>query len=123
MNGEIGIVKKIEFGIVTIAFIQNDQIVDINFEKSQLENMEYGYACTCHKLQGIGFSSVIVGMGNSFCGMYTREWFYTAVTRAKKNVKIFTTDTALKHAFYNCETNKKQTFLEAMLNKDERLVG
>lgn len=123
MNGEIGIVKKIEFGIVTIAFIQNDQIVDINFEKSQLENMEYGYACTCHKLQGSGFSSVIVGMGNSFCGMYTREWFYTAVTRAKKNVKIFTTDTALKHAFYNCETNKKQTFLEAMLNKDERLVG
>lgn len=123
MNGEIGIVKKIEYGIVTIAFIQNDQIVDINFEKSQLENMEYGYACTCHKLQGSGFSSVIVGMGNSFCGMYTREWFYTAVTRAKKNVKIFTTDTALKHAFYNCETNKKQTFLEAMLNKDERLVG
>lgn len=39
------------------------------------------------------------------------------------NVRDVRKDTALKHAFYNCETNKKQTFLEAMLNKDERLVG
>lgn len=28
--------QKIEFGIVTIAFIQNDQIVDINFESHSL---------------------------------------------------------------------------------------
>ena len=67
--------------------------------------------------------NLVFDINGEFITEITREWFYTAVTRAKKNVKIFTTDTALKHAFYNCETNKKQTFLEAMLNKDERLVG
>lgn len=127
MNGEIGIVKEIQYRAnmpshIVISFMQNDKPVDIIFEEKHLKDFEYGYACTCHKLQGSGFESVIIGMGSGYCKMYTREWFYTSITRAKKYVKIFGRPFAIEHAYKNCETNTKQTFLHPMLCDNKEII-
>lgn len=133
MNGEMGIIKEIikndTTGRVTfiIQFLQmkdgDKEYVDIIFEENNIFGIELGYACTCHKLQGSGFGSVIVGLTDHvFVKMYTREWFYTAVTRAKKKVSIFTDVKVYGKAIENCETNIKQTLLEAFLTDDERII-
>ena len=133
MNGEMGIIKEIikndATGRVTfiIQFLQmkdgDKEYVDIIFEENNIFGIELGYACTCHKLQGSGFGSVIVGLTDHvFAKMYTREWFYTAVTRAKRKVSIFTDIKVYGKAIENCETNIKQTLLEAFLTDNERII-
>lgn len=51
-NGNMGIVKEIEKnGMCTIDFIGVGEVL---FTKSDCKNLELGYACTVHKLQGSG---------------------------------------------------------------------
>ncbi|MBY6059475.1 C-terminal helicase domain-containing protein [Leisingera daeponensis] len=44
------------------------------------------YAVTCHKSQGSASPAVIVALEDS--PMITREWLYTAITRARHHVLI-----------------------------------
>jgi len=50
----------------------------------------FGYALTCHKSQGSEWNDVLVLVESSvrFTTFAGRRWLYTALTRAKKNVKI-----------------------------------
>ena len=57
-------------------------------EKQELHYIDYAYAITCHKAQGSEYDNVyIVNEGKSFDNH--DKWFYTAVTRAKKKVKVY----------------------------------
>lgn len=54
-----------------------------------LERFDYAYAITCHKSQGSEFDDVLVY--NQPIGKNTiekRRWIYTALTRAKRKVKL-----------------------------------
>ena len=48
---------------------------------------EFAYAVTCHKAQGSEYDYVAV-LDESACFSDSREWLYTAVTRAKKKLVI-----------------------------------
>lgn len=48
---------------------------------------EFAYAVTCHKAQGSEYDFVIV-IDESGCFGNSREWLYTAITRAKKKLLI-----------------------------------
>lgn len=53
-----------------------------------LHEAEYAYAITCHKSQGSEFERVyVVNEGRRFPDH--QSWLYTAVTRAKKEVRIY----------------------------------
>lgn len=112
-NGNIGIVKEIEKnGMCTIDFIGIGEVI---FTKSDCKNLELGYACTVHKLQGSGFCSTIVGLDNSSYIMNNSELLYTAITRAKKYCVLIANNYAVVKSIQTKEVKTKQTFLKDML--------
>ena len=112
-NGNMGIVKEIEKnGMCTIDFIGVGEVL---FTKSDCKNLELGYACTVHKLQGSGFCSTIVGLDNSSYIMNNSELLYTAITRAKKYCILVANNYAVVKAIQTKEVITKQTFLKDML--------
>lgn len=117
-NGNMGIVKEIyDDGSCMIDFIG---IGTVLFGKSDAKNLELGYACTIHKMQGSGFKSVIVGIDSSSYVMNNCELLYTAVTRAIEYLSLNGVNIAIRKAIQTKEINSKQTFLKDMLleNKD-----
>lgn len=112
-NGNMGIVKEIEKnGMCTIDFIGIGEVI---FTKSDCKNLELGYACTVHKLQGSGFCSTIVGLDNSSYIMNNSELLYTAITRAKKHCVLIANNYAVVKSIQTKEVKTKQTFLKDML--------
>lgn len=112
-NGNMGIVKEIEKnGMCTINFIGIGEVI---FTKSDCKNLELGYACTVHKLQGSGFCSTIVGLDNSSYIMNNSELLYTAITRAKKYCVLIANNYAVVKSIQTKEVKTKQTFLKDML--------
>lgn len=112
-NGNMGIVKEIEKnGMCTIDFIGIGEVI---FTKSDCKNLELGYACTIHKLQGSGFCSTIVGLDNSSYIMNNSELLYTAITRAKKYCVLIANNYAVVKSIQTKEVKTKQTFLKDML--------
>ena len=112
-NGNMGIVKEIEKnGMCTIDFIDIGEVI---FTKSDCKNLELGYACTVHKLQGSGFCSTIVGLDNSSYIMNNSELLYTAITRAKKYCVLIANNYAVVKSIQTKEVKTKQTFLKDML--------
>lgn len=51
-------------------------------------SMDYAYAITCHKAQGSEYDNVAIFNEGRGIGEHGR-WLYTAVTRARKKVKVF----------------------------------
>lgn len=99
-NGDIGILRKDDDGIMKAWFLDND-----NKEtglKSVLpgliSNMETVFAMTIHKSQGSEFNRVLVVLPdyNRSTHLLTREILYTAITRAKEFVCIVADEHTIK---------------------------
>lgn len=88
-NGDIGYIKS-------ITGTQSDSVVRIDFgdgrivdyENSDLDMLDLGYACTVHKSQGSEYKSVIINLQCAHSVMLVRPLIYTAITRAKEKVLI-----------------------------------
>lgn len=77
----------------------------------------HSYAMTCHKSQGSEYNTVVLLVHSANLIMLTREWLYTAVTRAKERVVILTNHRGLTHAV-NRQLIKGKTIEE----KAERFI-
>ncbi|QJC35458.1 exodeoxyribonuclease V subunit alpha [Enterobacteriaceae endosymbiont of Donacia proxima] len=105
-NGDIGITILDE----------KDQKLKIKFFLSDgkqkiicIENLpsyETAYAITAHKSQGSEFRNIALVLPNKFYSILTRELIYTAITRAKKNIIIYSNKTI----FYKAIKSKIQRF-------------
>jgi exodeoxyribonuclease V alpha subunit len=102
-NGEIGYVDWVdsdagELGIVTgdRAVVIPPRIKSYDMFAGHIVNydprkqIELGYAITTHKSQGSEFETIIYCMSKSQVWLLNKRNFYTAVTRAKKNVVLIT---------------------------------
>ena len=89
-----------------------DQWGEVCIPASEYGSVELAYALTCHKLQGSEAPYVIVGLDNSAGPkLKTREWVYTAITRARKRC-IFCAETrALTSAISTSYVPEKQTMI------------
>ena len=65
---------------------------------SRLGDVETMYAMTIHKSQGSQAKEVTVLLPHEDSRLLTRELFYTAVTRAKKRVRVVGSEAALRAA-------------------------
>jgi hypothetical protein len=67
----------------------------------------YGYAITAHKSQGSQWEKVYVNQNYVIPGSDAARWFYTAVTRAAKEVEIFPTraNTIIKNSEIDAKLN------------------
>ena len=59
------------------------------FERDrEVQEFDYGYVLTCHKSQGSEWPRVIVFDESRFFRASAREWLYTAVTRANRELTL-----------------------------------
>lgn len=117
-NGNQGVVKNIDNTKehLVVAF---QQWGDIVIPKSKTKLIELGYALSCHKLQGSESPCVIIGLDFSARVLLTKEWLYTAITRAKNHCVLCAEAKALNYCITNSNVPYKRTMLKEMLMKDE----
>ncbi|MBR2593155.1 MAG: ATP-dependent RecD-like DNA helicase [Firmicutes bacterium] len=86
-NGDCGVIEAIddEDEIVTVVFDDNKTV---EYESSQLEELELSYAVTIHKSQGSEYPIVVIPVLTGPPMLMSRSLLYTAVTRAKNFVVI-----------------------------------
>lgn len=113
-NGNKGIIKSINLsrGEMIITF---EQYGDILLKRGQWKNIELAYALSCHKLQGSESDYVIIGLDFTGRTLLTKEWLYTAITRAKKHCTLCAETKALAYCISNSNVPYKRTFLKEML--------
>lgn len=117
-NGDRGIIKRIDNQMMIITF---DQWGDIIIKRGDYPKIELGYALSCHKLQGSEANYVIVGLDMGSRVLLTKEWLYTAITRAKKYCVLCAENKALSFAVQTSNISIKQTMLKGLL-RDTFLV-
>ena len=111
-NGDRGIIKIARSDYIVVTF---DQWGDITIPTGDFSKIELGYALSCHKLQGSEANYVIVGFDMGGRMLLTKEWLYTAITRAKKKCVVCAESRAMAFAVANSNISIKQTMLENLL--------
>lgn len=113
-NGNKGVIKSIDAykGDMVIDFEQWGKVL---LKRGQWKSIELGYALSCHKLQGSESDYVIIGLDFSGRALLTKEWLYTAITRAKKRCVLCAETKALAYCISNSNVPYKRTFLKEML--------
>lgn len=113
-NGNLGTIKSIttDGTKILIDFPQGEVL----FTASMLEYLQLGYAITCHKLQGSGIPYVVVAVDPSAAySILSKEWLYTAITRAKKHCYLIGPTSTIHFAVNTTRVQKKQTWLTELL--------
>ncbi|MGB3725607.1 MAG: exodeoxyribonuclease V subunit alpha [Glaciecola sp.] len=96
-NGDIGIVWPNESGKLVVFFKHtNNQFKQVPIYSLPLN--QANYAMTIHKTQGSEYESVHILLPPINQSFLTKELVYTAVTRAKKHVHIYTNEKTLSSA-------------------------
>lgn len=103
---------------------QASHIMTIKFETGQTiqcatagdyRKIEFGYVITCHKSQGGEYPTIVICLHSANGTLLSREWLYTAFTRAKENVFVLYNKEGLKRALKNQKV-KGQTLKEKLMN-------
>lgn len=92
-NGDIGICLQVEKGRHQVFFENKKQGINTNMLSDEM--IATAYAMTIHKSQGSEFDHVAISFDDNNVRLLSQELIYTAVTRAKKQVTIFSTASAL----------------------------
>ncbi|OYV17169.1 MAG: exodeoxyribonuclease V alpha subunit [Methylococcaceae bacterium NSP1-2] len=88
-NGDIGLclADKNQGGKLMVFFQRPDGSVK-SYLPSRIAQCETVFAMTIHKSQGSEFEEVLIVLPDSINPVLTKELLYTAITRAKKTVKL-----------------------------------
>ena len=117
MNGDCGVI--LERNRETKAyFLQGENIA--SFDISGLTAFETVYAMTIHKSQGSEYSAVHIVLPERDMPMLTKELLYTAVTRAREQVKITAKESVLKYTLQN-RASRNSGFKEALIKAGKAL--
>lgn len=114
-NGNIGVVKNIDIDANTIAVDFQDIPGIMILPKKNWRDLELGYAITCHKAQGSQCKKVIVGLDFGSFIQLSREWAYTAMTRAIDKCYMVAQNNALRYAVSKNSISVKRTHLVKLL--------
>lgn len=107
--GEVGVNDKASKEDQDDEQRQSSHVMTIRFDNGQefvastagdYAKITFGYAITCHKAQGGEYPHVfiLVHSGDAAGNLLTREWLYTAVTRARERVFLFCNKAGLQRA-------------------------
>lgn len=87
----------------------------VRIPRVKWNSVELGYALTCHSAQGTGVPYVIVGMDIRAYTLLSKEWLYTAMTRAKRECHLVTQISAARKAVQISRVSIKHTWLKELL--------
>ena len=111
-NGNLGIIKEIHSTYMIIDFYTIGEII---VPQKHWKHIELGYAATCHKFQGSQSPIVIIGLDFNAYMLLTKEWIYTALTRAQQYCVLCAENKALRYAISHNGVSNKKTHLKDML--------
>ncbi|MBP3707143.1 MAG: AAA family ATPase [Clostridia bacterium] len=114
-NGNIGKVVSISEDGDTIE-VDLTQQGRVTIPACLYRSLDLGYAITCHAKQGSETPYAIIGLDSSCYALMSKEWLYTAITRAKKYCILVGQNSMLHKAVQVSSVSKKQTWLQEMLN-------
>jgi exodeoxyribonuclease V alpha subunit len=112
-NGDIGCIEKIipEDQILKVRYDNN--VVD--YEYSELDEIELAYAISVHKSQGSEYPAVILILSVQHYLLLQRNLLYTALTRAKKLAVLIGDKRAMAIAVKNDKVKYRYTTLSQFL--------
>ena len=120
MNGDFGTVRETLNGILRIELDRGGMK---EIDPLSYSHLEYGYAATCHKLQGATVDRCHVYASEN--GMGGREWAYVAASRAREAFHIHAEKTTLRELAPQWSRSRgKDTTLdyEGEQNHDRRIT-
>lgn len=113
-NGNVGHVAEVSDSYIVVDFMQWGEVV---VPKDYILDVNLGYVLTAHSAQGSQSPYVIVGLDMSAYVLLSKEWTYTALTRARKYCVLCGQISAIRKATTISRVSKKQTFLKELLRK------
>lgn len=117
-NGDIGYIRKIsKDGSETEVKIDFGDGRIKDYDASEMELLDLGYASTIHKSQGSEYQSVIINIQRAHYIMLNRPLIYTAVTRGKKKVILVGEKKALYMAVKRAEAERRGTNLATRIRE------
>jgi len=119
-NGYMGTIMAIQNNdlIINIPLLKKDFIVSKGHWQTQ-KGIQLAYAVTCHKMQGSECKYTIIALDSSHFVMHSKEWLYTALSRAKLHCTLVAENQALRNSISTTAVQEKQTFLMKILDKEE----
>lgn len=121
LNGELGTVVVSEDNGKNIEVLFDGGSTPTEISKKNVQYLDYGYAITVHKSQGSEYKYILVPMSKSSSFMLNKNWFYTAVTRAKDKVFIYGQDKAIKIATWR-QSTRRNTLLRYLFNDIKPII-
>ncbi|MCH5191885.1 MAG: ATP-dependent RecD-like DNA helicase [Oscillospiraceae bacterium] len=116
-NGDLGYITDIKtLNGETSVFIDFGDNRKVEYDSSELDNIDLGYATTIHKSQGSEYKSVIISLQNAHFIMLNRPLIYTAITRSKDNCIIVGDTKALAISIKKTEVDRRCTNLALFIN-------
>lgn len=112
-NGDIGILKKINYAAGTMKIEFDDRVAD--YPSDNLSELEHAYAVTVHKSQGSEYPVVIMPVLDCPPKLMYRNLLYTGVTRAKKILVIVGDEEKVEKMTLNNKQNKRYSALTDFL--------
>ena len=118
-NGDIGRVTKIDSIDQVMTVLFEGRKVEYDF--SDLDELQLAYACTIHKGQGSEYPAVVIPVHTQHYVMLQRNLIYTAITRGRKLVVLVGSRKALWRAVTNFETKTRFSLLKWRLQQPDRV--
>ena len=112
-NGDIGTITAIDPHMETMTVVFDDREVDYDF--TQLNELEPAYAMTVHKSQGSEYRAVILSCWNGSPYLLSRSVLYTAITRARQMLIIVGRAETVAAMTENAKRNRRYSGLKLRL--------
>lgn len=112
-NGDMGVILGMEGSGLLVQFEEKT----LCLTREDISCMVLAYAITTHKAQGSEFPRVHIILPKEFPMMLTRRMLYTAITRASKEVFLYSLEDSCLTAIENTQERRRITLLEKKLKK------
>ncbi len=112
-NGDVGIIRSIDPSSELVKVVYDDR--EVEYEFSQLSELEPAYAMTVHKSQGSEYRAVVLSVWNGSQYLLNRSLLYTAVTRAKELLILVGREDTVAVMTQNAKVGRRYTGLKLRL--------
>lgn len=111
LNGMTGVVTAADAEVVVVDY--GDSLV--KYDNISIGQVVLSFVTTGHKFQGSECPVVVIVAHPSHSRMLTRQWIYTAITRAKERCVVITAPGTLERAIANRTREARKTSLLDLL--------
>lgn len=112
-NGDFGTIQDYNTSGVTVA-LDRGPLVKLSYSEV-VTLLKPGYCISVHRSQGSEYDVVLLVLHGSHGRMLERTLFYTAVTRAKQKILLFSSPPTLARAVENNSAGHRKTNLACLL--------